>query len=70
MKLIARMFVEFLDGMRVGEQFTLADFQDYVKLHNPRICPSNNEVGYLVKNTPNVGRIEKVGRWVTYEVLA
>lgn len=70
MKLLTRLFTQFLDGMAVGDQFTMADFQDYVRLHNPRLCPSCGQVAFLVKNCPYVGRVDKVGRWVSYMVVS
>lgn len=70
MKLLYRMFVQFLDGMTVGDQFTVIDFQDYVRSLNPRLCPSNAEVAFLAKICPTVKHADKIGRWVSYEVVA
>ena len=70
MKLLYRMFVQFLDGMSVGDQFTMADFQDYVRLFNPRLSPSSGEVAFLAKICPKVQRDVKNGRWVSYVVVS
>lgn len=70
MKLLNRLFIEFLDGMQIGDEFTLLDFQDYVKIRNPRICPSSCELAYLVKNAPTIGHSTKSRHWTTYKVVA
>ena len=70
MKLLSRMFIEFLDGMQIGDEFTLLDFQDFVKDRNPRLCPSCCELAYLVKNAHKIERSQKSRHWVTYKVVA
>lgn len=70
MKLLARMFIEFLDNMMIGDEFTLLDFQDYVKQRNARLCPSSCELAYLVKNSPKIEHSYESRHWVTYKVVA
>lgn len=70
MKLLYRLFLQFLDGMAIGQQFTMADFQDYVRMFNPRLSPSSGEIAFLAKICPNVKRNDKIGRWVSYVVVS
>lgn len=66
----ARLFVEFVDNMTPGDEFTITDFKDYVNMRAPRHVPSTGEVVHLTAINKNVERIDKIGRWAVYKVVA
>lgn len=69
-RIVARLFTEYLDSMAPDSEFTIMDFQDYVRIRAPRHVPSNSEVSRLTAYNPRITKADKVGRWVAYRVVA
>ena len=57
-----RIFYEFVNDLKTGDEFTVYDVMDYIRNRAPRHTPNGVTIGHLAKQHPRVYRIENTAR--------